>query len=577
MVLCLEPRFTRNASRSNCTAAVNSCQRNPGRAETPARAERSKTPNLVLARHCGHARDQPQKTRDAMIDIDNTMTRDETAKPSRRHRPRGGRKNRKGSRDEAEPSKKLFNPDSGELFDPEEEARKAEAEAARKREEKERLAQVEKEAAAGRNAKADEWRPSDLKRAPGGLREEDFPALPGGPAPKPAIAVRPPPAPQREQPSGPRFRGKVVGNWTNSGPKGQAWIRPDGVAENERKDLLLYRDHVAKGLQLKAGDRVEYGVHNRPTSQGRSVAVKVTKLDASMLRRAPTNRAGVKVEDAGVPLAQRVVRDDGLQRALAASRADFDAEEQKRLAEREDEELAKALMLSAAAASEDDRRRREQEAAEASRRMAEMAAAKREAEAAETAAKREADAEADRRVAEVVVAGTETQPETQVPPDNLAEAERRAAAARAQLAQIEQARRAAAEELRASQNIVEDARRRAARDQQRTLAFQPQSPPRSLAALEQEWRQKTPGTPGTVRKTITLATRPAFDSKQRDFVAFLASIGLQHYAQKLREEQIDCIADLKILNNEDLEACGIPPRDAATMMAGLADLHPGVA
>ena len=55
-----------------------------------------------------------------MIDIDNTMTRDETAKPSRRHRPRGGRKNRKGSRDEGEPSKKLFDPDSGELFDPEE-------------------------------------------------------------------------------------------------------------------------------------------------------------------------------------------------------------------------------------------------------------------------------------------------------------------------------------------------------------------------------------------------------------------------------------------------------------------------
>jgi len=503
-----------------------------------------------------------------MIDIDNTMTRDETAKPSRRHRPRGGRKNRKGSRDEAEPSKKLFNPDSGELFDPEEEERKAEEEKQRQREERERQAAAEKEAAAGRNAKADEWRPSEKPGAPGGLREEDFPALPGGPAPKPAVSIRPPPAPQREQPSGPRFRGKVVGNWTNSGPKGQAWIRPDGVAENERKDLLLYRDHVARGLQLKAGDRVEYGVHNRPTSQGRSVAVKVTKLDASMLRRAPVRNAGAKVEDAGVPLAQRRPVDDGLQRALAASRADFDAEEQKRLAEREDEELAKALMLSAAAASEDDRRRREQEAAEASRRMA-LAAAKQEAEAAEAAAKREADAEAERRVAEVVVAGTQG--------DDVAEAERRAAAARAQLAQIEQARRAAAEELRASQNIVEDARRRAARDQQRTLAFQPQSPPRSLAALEQEWRQKTPGTPGTVRKTITLATRPAFDSKQRDFVAFLASIGLQHYAQKLREEQIDCIADLKILNGEDLEACGIPPRDAATMMAGLADLHPGVA
>ena len=201
-------------------------------------------------------------------------------------------------------------------------------------------------------------------------------------------------------------------------------------------------------------------------------------------------------------------------------------------------------------------------------RVSTQAAAKQEAEAS---AKREADAEAERRVAEVVVAGTTTE-------DNVAEAERRAAAARAQLAQIEQARRAAAEELRASQNIVEDARRRAAQDQQRAAhGGLPQSPPRSLAALEQEWRQKTPGTPGTVRKAIQLGTRPAFDSKQRDFVAFLASIGLQHYAQKLREEQIDCIADLKILNGEDLEACGIPPRDAATMMAGLADLHPGVA
>ena len=84
-----------------------------------------------------------------MIDIDNTMTRDEAAKPSRRHRPRGGRKNRKGSRDDAEPSKKLFDPDSGELFDPEEEARKAEAEKQRQREERERQAQIEKEALTG--------------------------------------------------------------------------------------------------------------------------------------------------------------------------------------------------------------------------------------------------------------------------------------------------------------------------------------------------------------------------------------------------------------------------------------------
>ena len=243
----------------------------------------------------------------------------------------------------------------------------------RRRAERERQAKVENEAAAGRNAAADEWRPSEKPGAPGGLREEDFPALPGGPAPKPAISIRPPPAPQRApEITGPRFRGKVVGNWTNSGPKGQAWIRPDGVHENERKDVLLYRQHVASGLQLKAGDRVEYGHAAQKTTQGRTVARNVTKVDAGALRRAPVRNAGAKVEDAGVPLAQRRPVDDGLQRALAASRADFDAEEQKRLAEREDEELAKALMLSAAAASEDDRRRREQEAAEASRRMAEM-------------------------------------------------------------------------------------------------------------------------------------------------------------------------------------------------------------
>ena len=269
-----------------------------------------------------------------MIDIDNTMTRDETAKPSRRHRPRGGRKNRKGSRDEPEPSKKLFDPDSGELFDPEEEARKAEEERERQRAERELQAAAVKEAAAGRNKKADEWRPSDVKRAPGGLRDEDFPALPGGPAPKPAIAIRPPPAPQRApEITGPRFRGKVVGNWTNSGPKGQAWIRPDGVAESQRKDVLLYRQHVASGLQLKAGDRVEYGHAAQKTTQGRTVARNVTKVDAGALRRAPVRNAGAKVEDAtAIPLAQRVAqpRDDGLQRALAASRADFDAEEQKR-------------------------------------------------------------------------------------------------------------------------------------------------------------------------------------------------------------------------------------------------------
>lgn len=144
---------------------------------------------------------------------------------------------------------------------------------------------------------------------------------------------------------------------------------------------------------------------------------------------------------------------------------------------------------------------------------------------------------------------------------HVAEAARGVAAERAQLNEIERARRRAAEELRASQNVVEDARRRAAR----------------VAALEQQWAVRTPGTPGTAPKQGTLRARPALDSEQRDFVAFLASIDLQRYAKKLWEEQITCIADLQILNDEDLEACGIPPEAAKTMMAGLADLGPSFA
>jgi len=67
-----------------------------------------------------------------IIDIDNTLSRDE---PARRRGGRGGARERKkkSGRDESAP-KKLFNPDSGELFDPEEEARQAQAEAARARE-----------------------------------------------------------------------------------------------------------------------------------------------------------------------------------------------------------------------------------------------------------------------------------------------------------------------------------------------------------------------------------------------------------------------------------------------------------
>ena len=509
-----------------------------------------------------------------MIDIDNTMTRDET--PSRRgatDRGAGGRTGRARGTTPSRPKNYLIRTRAS-CSTPRRRRARPRRNGSRS-EERERQAAVEKEAAAGRNAAADEWRPSDVKRAPGGLREEDFPALPGGPAPKPAVAIRPPPAPARApRITGPRFRGKVVGNWTNSGPKG----RPDPARRRRREPAegrFVIRSTRQTSLQLKAGDRVEYGHAAQKTTQGRTVARNVTKVDAGALRRAPVRNAGAKVEDAGVPLAQRVTRprDDGLQRALAASRADFDAEEQKRLAEREDEELAKALMLSAAAASEDDRRRREQEAAEASRRMAEMAAAKHRGRRRRRPRPRQARP-TPRRIAGC---GGRRRGH-RLPRRHLTsrEAERRAAAARAQLAQIERARRAAAEELRASQNIVEDARRRAARDQQRT-AFQPQSPPRSFGAGTGVATEDAGHAGHGAQDYSTLGTRPAFDSKQRDFVAFLASIGLQHYAQKLREEQIDCIADLKILNGEDLEACGIPPRDAATMMAGLADLHPGVA
>ena len=79
----------------------------------------------------------------------------------------------------------------------------------------------------------------------------------------------------------------------------------------------------------------------------------------------------------------------------------------------------------------------------------------------------------------------------------MAEAERRAARHRRNWLRSKQARRAAAGS--ASQNIVEDARRRAARDQQRT-AFQPQSPPRSLAAGTGVATEG--GHTGAVRKTI---------------------------------------------------------------------------
>ena len=62
-----------------------------------------------------------------------------------------------------------------------------------RRAERERQAQVEREAAAGRNAAADEWQPSDVPPLPEGLRDDDFPQLPGAPAPTAALHAVPEP------------------------------------------------------------------------------------------------------------------------------------------------------------------------------------------------------------------------------------------------------------------------------------------------------------------------------------------------------------------------------------------------
>ena len=65
---------------------------------------------------------------------------------------------------------------------------------------------------------------------------------------------------------------------------------------------------------------------------------------------------------------------------------------------------------------------------------------------------------------------------------------------------------------------------------------------------------------------------PAFDSKQHELVAFLATLELQHHAQKLREEQIESVADLLILTGDDLLACGIPLQDVERMAQALTAL-----
>ena len=49
--------------------------------------------------------------------------------------------------------------------------------------------------------------------------------------------------------------------------------------------------------------------------------------------------------------------------------------------------------------------------------------------------------------------------------------------------------------------------------------------------------------------------------------AYLASLDLQPYAQYLHAQDIHSLADLRLLTADDLAACGIPPDDAAAMLA----------
>ena len=113
--------------------AANGSQSNP-LAGADAGGRRAQT-KFDSPAQTGDAR-QPQ---DAMIDIDNTMTRDEAAKPcgatdrgagAKTGRARGMKRSRQ----------KIVRPGLGRLFDPEEEARKAEEEKQRQREERERQA-----------------------------------------------------------------------------------------------------------------------------------------------------------------------------------------------------------------------------------------------------------------------------------------------------------------------------------------------------------------------------------------------------------------------------------------------------
>ena len=75
------------------------------------------------------------------------------------------------------------------------------------------------------------------------------------------------------------------------------------------------------------------------------------------------------------------------------------------------------------------------------------------------------------------------------------------------------------------------------------------------------------------RRQIVLTRASAASSKVMYFREadelsdLLASLNLQHYAPQLHQEDIHCLADLRILTARDLAACGVPHDDAAAILA----------
>ena len=157
---------------------------------------------------------------------------------------------------------------------------------------------------------------------------------PQAPPPSPLVAAAPPPrAPEPRAPElrGPRFRGAVVfGKSPDRGQGGQG-DRPYVTPDDGGPDVLV------RGVRgLRPGDRLEYALGRE---RGRTVAVDVAKLPRAPAP-APARRAPPPVDAA-------------LQRALALSAAEFEAERRRPAAppaEAPDEDLARALALSAAEA-----------------------------------------------------------------------------------------------------------------------------------------------------------------------------------------------------------------------------------